>query len=115
MAPAERPVFGLIVVGQPLFTGMVAAHGEIEVSAEFVTLAVIGDEVGSPWTVGIDVSGKGEVNVVADGPIISSVFQIESAHAFFSVGGHDNTRSPFLGDGKKGKRQGNGEGDILNH
>ena len=39
MAPAERPVFGLIVVGQPLFTGMVAAHGEIEVSAEFVTLA----------------------------------------------------------------------------
>ena len=48
MAPAERPVFGLIVVGQPLFTGMVAAHGEIEVSAEFVTLAVIGDEVGSP-------------------------------------------------------------------
>ena len=104
MLPADGPVFGLGIVRSSFFTGMVPAHREIEITAEFIPFSVIRTYVEAPRPIGIDRTGNREVYIIVDKPVVTSVPQVESPHTFFTVSRHNNSRGSFFGDREESER-----------
>lgn len=79
MRPCQLEVGLFGIVGHTF----VAEYGnevtEKKVPGEFVTFDVCRLSVESPRTFGVDLSGEGQVDVVVDGKVVTSVAQIETS------------------------------------
>ena len=115
MAPQHLEVGLLGVVGH----AFVAEDGLEVVDAEratvLVALGVGGLGAYAPRTLGVDLTGKRQVDVVADGQIVTAVAQIEAAVVVVSEGGEDDAGRIVLGEGEISERQGDGQGQAGEH
>ena len=113
MGPFQAEVPGLEEIGAAAFTRLVVGVGEAEGAVELVVHPVPGVDVHAPRAERIQVTGQGEVEIVADDEIHAHIPEIETAGILFAEGRHQESRRPlrFLRDEAEGDAD--GEGDVF--
>ena len=98
MTPLHLETLLLGEVRHSLVTRLRILVTEEEGTGILVSLAVVACRRKSPRTLGVDFSQQFQIPLVADGEIISTVTEIETAVALITIGRHNETAAVALGE-----------------
>ena len=93
------------------------AVADVEVAFVFVAHVVVALGFGRPAEVGEDIADEREVDVVVDGEVVATVFEVVSPVVHPAVAGHENARCAVVRHGEEGEGQHEGcryilDGDV---
>ena len=103
-------VVGGAVASDALFSDAVTY---VEVAFVFVAHIVVAAGFGGPAEVSVNLAEEGEVDIVVEGKVVASVFEVVASVVHPTVGGHEDAGGTAMGDGEEGEGQSNGGGDVL--
>ncbi len=102
--PTDFEVGALREVGRAFHSDLVDGVAGGQGAVESVPLDVSECRLQGPAASGVDVSNEFEVHIVVDGPVITSVFQVEASVGRFAERRDDNTRALAFAVRYQGKR-----------
>ncbi len=79
MAPHHLEVAHAVVVRGSFVAGHGVQEGDVESAAELIAFHVVEVSRESPAPLGVDFAAQGEIEIVVDGEVVTSVAEIESA------------------------------------
>ena len=115
MAPHNLEVLGHGIVGQTLVACLGYLVTGLEQAGIAVALHVIALRIQRPRTFGEDVAAHFQVHLVADGEVISTVGQTESAAGVVHIGRHQESRRIAAGEGEEEERHRQRQRHVLDH
>ena len=89
------------------------AVADVEIALIFITYIIITLGLGRPAEVGVKFAGEGQIEIVVDGPIVTTVLEIIATVVHPSVAGHEDARGDFVFHGEEGEGNNQRGRDVL--
>ena len=115
MAPHHLEVAHAVVVRGSFVAGHGVQEGDVERAAELIAFHIVEVSRESPAPLGVDFAAQGEIEIVVDGEVVTSVAKIESAVEIVAESGEYYSARVFFGKREIAEGEGEGEWNVGEH